>query len=475
MGAPSSLALNADAPERADARARGGRWPHVARALGFAALIAIIVARAPTLLSAPRLWAEEGVVYLAHAVAAPWLAALLAPHQGYYALWPNLAAVLGTRIVPLERLALVTTLFALIAQATPLAILLLGRSSLWGEGWVGIARRGAGALAIVLIPESGEVWLNTINSQFHLALAAFLLLAEDMPPQRPARRWGYRLALAIAALTGPVTTFMAPVYIWRAIRARRGEALVHAGIILAGAAVQGAALLSAPGGSLSLGARLGGIDLPGLAVVLWSRTWVVPLAGLPAARAFAGWVTGPALQAGPAFWAAGLTLWALMLGLLALLAGRSASRWRLAGAYLLYAVLALATALVAPGDPKLGLVWPGGAMRYFYPAAVMLVLLIASRAALPGRRGGGAPRYRGRVLGAAAAALALLAALALGAAAYRPGMAAFVRPEWPAWAPQVALWRNAPGYELRLWPEGWSMRLNPAAATLQPAPTEPTP
>ena len=65
------------------------------RRSGVALLIAaavLIVVREPGLLIHPRLWAEEGSLYLATSLTLPWWKALLAVHKGWFLccpIWPR--------------------------------------------------------------------------------------------------------------------------------------------------------------------------------------------------------------------------------------------------------------------------------------------------------------------------------------------------------------------------------------------------
>ena len=51
---------------------------------------------------------------------------------------------------------------------------------------------------------TGGMWLNTINSQYFLALAAVVVLLEPADVGR-ARWWAYAAIVVVAGLSGPVT------------------------------------------------------------------------------------------------------------------------------------------------------------------------------------------------------------------------------------------------------------------------------
>lgn len=106
------------------------RWACV---LGCAALIAL---RAPVLVLAPRLWAEEASVYLAYAQSQSFLRSLLfVPTSdfpaGYLNLPANLASTLAAFVFPLELAPAVAMVIAFALQLVPFVIVLWGRSRFW--------------------------------------------------------------------------------------------------------------------------------------------------------------------------------------------------------------------------------------------------------------------------------------------------------------------------------------------------------
>lgn len=415
------------------------------RGLILAAACGLMALRAPLLLQQPRFWAEEGKVYFSYAYANPIWKALLAPHQGYYHLFANVATLLAL-LVPVRHAPMVTTLLAFASQALPLALVLWGTAPLWRT----LPRKVLVMLIILLTPSSGECWLNTINSQFYLALAAALLLLED-PPSEAVRRWIYRGILALAALSGPVTAFLALLFIVRGwARRREPEAGIQAWVVAAGAMLQAGIILTSldvpPEGAV----RFTGMSPANLLAVIINRTLVMPVASMRAAQ----WVadamlrlqkTGAEIALG---W--GLFLMLVSLGLY-LCWGQPIQQRYLVLASLLMTSLSTVSALIAPDQTKWVLVWPGAAIRYYYAPSVLLMLAFFGRLDLRPKRW--------RRPGSLFAALALVACLTLGAADYRALVRPFVSPDWPAWHDQVAIWETRPGYRLLIWPPPWNMQL----------------
>ncbi len=418
---------------------------HAARTAVLLSACALMALRAPLLLQQPRFWAEEGKVYYAYAYSNPSWRALLAPHQGYYHLFANIATALAL-LVPVQHAPMVTTLLSFAAQALPLAIVLWGTA----EPWNRLPGSIVAVCIILLTPSSGECWLNSINSQFYLALSAALLLLEN-PPGRTPRRWLYRGILALATLSGPVTAFLAPLFIVRAwARRQEREISTQAWIVTAGAMLQLGIVLTSLEAPPEGAVRFAGLSLANLSAVVVNRTIVMPIAGARAAR-WTAQVLAKAHEAG----ADALLGWGMLVVLvglgLYLCWGRSSRQRYLVAASLLMTTLATISALIGPDQTKWVLLDPGAAIRYYYAPSVLLMLALWGRVD---------PRpKRWRRPGSLLAGLALVACLTLGAADYRALMRPFVSADWPVWHDQVAIWETRPGYRLLIWPPPWDMRL----------------
>jgi hypothetical protein len=96
---------------------------------------------------------------------------------------------------------------------------------------------GACALAVVLVPDTYEVFLNVVNLQWVLAAGLILLLISGDPAH--GRQWAHDLAAAaLLGLTGPFSVILAPLFAWRAWSRRTRASAVLAAIIFACAVVQ---------------------------------------------------------------------------------------------------------------------------------------------------------------------------------------------------------------------------------------------
>jgi hypothetical protein len=141
------------------------------------AAAALTIWREPQYLVAPSFWAEERMLYFARAWDAGVLAGLAQVPVGYLDLYANVATTLAavlvrTGICSLATAPRVTVMAALLAQLLPVVLVAAATAPAWGGAW-----RRAAAVAIVLFgARTGALWLNTIDSQIFLGLAAVVVL-----------------------------------------------------------------------------------------------------------------------------------------------------------------------------------------------------------------------------------------------------------------------------------------------------------
>lgn len=176
--------------------------------------LVVIVLRNPSLIAHPRFWAEEGEVYFQYAIHHTYLESLFKTHLGYFSLFSNSASILGT-LVPLKTAPAVTTFLALVVQLIPMLLVVFGTSAYWDN----VSKKIIICVLILTIPEA-EIWLNTINSQFYLALSTVILLCEPTHEYRASSRAMVIVLLLLAFFSGPVSCFIAPLYVLKAYHTR---------------------------------------------------------------------------------------------------------------------------------------------------------------------------------------------------------------------------------------------------------------
>jgi hypothetical protein len=332
-------------------------------------------------------------------------------------------------------------LFALAVQALPVALLLFCRLPSPATRFF---RLSAIALLLVVQPNQA-VWLNTINSQFHLCVAAAVILISEPP----SRAWAAaRLCiLGLAGLTGVVSCLLLPFFVVEYFLARRGHRLQEIVVLAAASIVQGAAVLSGPG-------RGAPGDFGLLAMTLLTKQWILPVLGSGAADAFGAYARENRLYEHlvPAILA--LIPWAAV-GAGAILWGGRQARLLLAASVSIASVSFLQS--VDAGSPGwlVGHLSALGAGRYYFAPNVLLAfaLLLSPRTGPPSRAGGSRPF---RVVCLAV----MIAIFALGsidfAASRKRHKWFFSGPSWPA---EVEKWREGGEGALRIWPRPWTMEL----------------
>lgn len=409
----------------------------------FAASLLIMYFREPTFLLEPRLWAEEGSRYFSYAYGYPWHQSLRHVQIGYLALWPNFASTVAANLVPLSHVPLVTTLFAFIVQLIPIAIILWGQSDLWHSA----TTRIVGVLVVLFTPLSGEIWLNTANSQFYFSLIAFLILNENTDIS-PTRKWCYRILLVFSGLTGTVACLLSPLFILRSWLEKERERVVQASILLVCSIMQILVLSMSHRTDPTLSTRLRGTDLPTLASIIWTNSIALTLFGLENARAFAQVISAIQGLTGPKFEFLGLLL--LFSGTLFFLCLSSElspqRRLALLGSYFLIIIPSILGSL---GDDKFGLVFPEAGQRYFYVPNVILMFAMLSNVHFNGKA---FKRIRCGLF-----AVLLAASLTLGAMAYR--RTSIVGDDWPKWREEILLWEENSEHLIEIWPPGWRIHL----------------
>jgi hypothetical protein len=398
--------------------------------------------RAPVYLAEPSFWAEEGQFFFPFAWSRPWLDALVQRPVVYLHLYCNLATLAAAKLasgglITLESAPRVTAWAGLAAQLVPMAIIGFGRA----PEWDGTFRRVVAAALVLLVPRTGGIWLNSVTTQSYLALAAWLLVLE--PPQvRGGRATAYAALITVCGLTGPAASFAAPLYVWRAWRARTPAATSQAGIMVACAVLQVVSFLSFFGASLP--GRGEGFGMLVLAAIVWKRVFVASTLGLAASERFRTLVGGDTL--------ATLVLLAGAVAVIVWLAAglpRERRPW-LPGAF----VLATASLFGAIGDAPRLYAQTEANQRYFLaPAALFLLLVLAGI------------RREARPRSLVCAAL-LATALATSAPGWRAGV--WWRPTWPRWADEVRTREQDPRAALRIWPLGWTTRLVPRPVPRRP-------
>lgn len=419
--------------------------------LAFALACEVMYFRQPAFFSSPRFWAEEGAVYYKYALLKPWYQVLLTSHPkfGYYSLFNNLTSLIASRLVPLEYAPLVTTLLAYGIQSIPLAIILWGDSELYS----GYEKKLIAVLIVLFTLSSREVWLNTTNSHFYLLLITVLILLERLDNASHFRTWSFRLLLIIAGLTGPTSCFIAPLFFFKTMVEKKREYLIQTALLFIATSVQLVVFLLNGSTTPLTASRFSQVSIGTFGFIAWSRTIIVPIAGVDIAVGFASKVLALNSEHPKVFELVGICL---LMGLMALLTLNFLSKHAMqydksiliAGSYASILFLSIVTSLTQGN--KLVLIDAEWSPRYFYVPSVLLFLLVLSWVRF-GERG-----WFAKARNFLCCTL-LMVSLGSGIKDYEH---LNWQANWPDWRQEVNRYYSDSTYnELQIWPPGWSIKL----------------
>jgi hypothetical protein len=176
-------------------------WHH---AVIFLCACAVMVSHRPDAVINAQFWAEDGHVWFADAYNLGWWPALFQAHTGYFQTVPRLGAAVAL-LVPLAFAPLVLNLVAIAILALPVSLLLMARSATWGD----LRFRGLLGGMYLILPNRGEMSYGITESQWILALCAFLALVS-LPPQTHLAEAVDILVLSLSGLTGPFCLILFP-------------------------------------------------------------------------------------------------------------------------------------------------------------------------------------------------------------------------------------------------------------------------
>lgn len=409
------------------------------RVLAVLALLVLSVVRSPDLLTEPRFWAEEASVHFRYAFHHPWWDSVIFVYQrtGYLHLFANVTALLATW-VPMVHAPAVTTFLTLSA------LLVIVWHILDTPSWLSshLGHQVIVAAFFLMAPTAtGEVWLNTINFQVYLGMAAGIILLQRSGKTTGAQRIRSRALLVVGVLSGLYVAALTPLFLLKAWSTGLQHDRRNAAVLSAGSVVQALIVyFSRTSGELAeTKARL-----PSLAEVVelpLSRQLVAAIVGPSPAETFRYTLFG---EGWPSLAYVGL--------LLVLTVAAAGMTWfldldhRVPARYLLGALVLTIGLTVYGAHGEI-------AARYtVVPGFLFLCLLLLFA------------RVGQRALAGPAVTL-LLIAFAVGVVQFRqdpPGRYVYYDcvAECPSWADQVERWRADPAAELDVWPYPmWSFRL----------------
>jgi hypothetical protein len=202
----------------------------------FTVLVAaaiVIYIRQPLFFYAPRIWAEEGSVYLFNALVDDPISSFLTPHYGYYSLFNKIAIHVASQLFPLRYAAFITTSFSVALQLCTCLVIYAS------PGRLGRSKLHRYVLSMIpLFVAYPETWLNTINGHFWLATGTYFILNS-------ARiNLAQTAYLLVAFMTGAASLFFLPYFVLRAVKEQEFQLWLIVILGVAAAHVQFFSLLS---------------------------------------------------------------------------------------------------------------------------------------------------------------------------------------------------------------------------------------
>ncbi len=392
--------------------------------------------REPAFFLSPRLWAEEGSLYLNYAYSHSWWDAFVAPQLGYYSFFGNLWALLASRLIPFSGVAYFYLFGALAVQMIPLVIIWTSRA----EIWKGECHKVLGIAMVLFTLLNGELWLTTTGSQFTFSLIAFLILLEPLNQMGAFRRWSSRVLLLISSCTGVLSLFLLPIYSVSLLWERSRERFIQLAVLLVGGVVQLMAFLMSYSEVGFVSRRFSEVSALLLSPVIFVRTLLLPFFGPETSQWFLEVYVQPTLS----LWPFSLLWMMLMAAVLAFFVAELSHRERVVyvGSYLSLVLFSTVAALGSPGD-FLNEVVMG--QRYFYvPSLIMMILVFRAFQVAFQKK----DRWISALLG-----FFLVLGLSQGVWHFRSSL--FVPHVWNSWSSELQQSSLIQADQVEIWPEGW--------------------
>lgn len=172
----------------------------------FAFSFVVLGMRRPDALFNPQFWAEDGSVWYADTYNLGAINTLFLPYAGYLGTFQRLIGAF-TQLFPLIWGPLIFNLVAIFIQILPVTLVTSSRFSILIPS---LYVRLLIALIYLFLPNSAEIHANLTNSQWNLALLAYMVMLAKPSVYLVWRLFDVGIIL-LSALSGPYAIFLTPI------------------------------------------------------------------------------------------------------------------------------------------------------------------------------------------------------------------------------------------------------------------------
>lgn len=196
------------------------------------ACLGILYARAPGVFTHPQFWAEDGAHFYQPSDE-NLLGSFALPYAGSLQTTARIGAAIS-QAFPLDWAPAIFLGFAVFIQILPVLLIYTRRfKRLVPNAWARLLL----SVFYLAQPNTWEIHANLTNTNWHIAISAFLLL---IAPTVASRFWKSvdRIVIVLASLTGPFGFFLAPIAIYKYLSERSRLNLEKMLLILACCLIQ---------------------------------------------------------------------------------------------------------------------------------------------------------------------------------------------------------------------------------------------
>jgi len=240
--------------------------------------------RNPNFFIKPRIWSEEGSVYLKAAYLRPFWDAFFEAHEfGYFNLYTNLSTLIARYAVSLENVPYVTLFFSFLVIAIPILLISFGDSDVWDQGY-----KRVGLITLFLFIQPGiESWLTLISSQYYFGIITFVVLLMDFKNID----WKHYVLLGplllIATLSGVMSCIVIPFYLYKGFIEKNKSFMFLSIPLMIGLLIQIQVFFVLIGNSTCPpSVRFANVGFPLLSFTIMAKNIITPVAGLKIANEF---------------------------------------------------------------------------------------------------------------------------------------------------------------------------------------------